>query len=92
MLESGTSYTVTNSRAHQDRPARASASSAARAEVATVAVRPWPDRDGDAETAGLDANPDLSPLSVTDEFGFGLGLCGYRRSRGRPAKIASGRS
>lgn len=26
--------------------------------------------------AGAEANPDLRPLSVTDEFGFGLAICG----------------
>ena len=40
------------------------------------AVRlPGPTAMGALKTAG-DVNRDLSPLSVTDEFGFGLGLCG----------------
>ena len=36
---------------------------------------PGPTAMGLLETAG-DVNSDLDPLSVTDEFGFGLGLCG----------------
>jgi hypothetical protein len=32
------------------------------------------------ETAG-DSNPDLDPLLVTDEFGFGLGLCGIGEAK-----------
>jgi hypothetical protein len=36
---------------------------------------PGPTAMGLLETAG-DLNPSLDPLSATDEFGFGLGLCG----------------
>ena len=73
VLESGTSYVTNSERIKTDPRARCfvggEGGSGDRVRLA------GPTAMGMLETAG-DANPDLSPLSVTDEFGFGLGLCG----------------
>jgi hypothetical protein len=72
-LESGTSYVTDSERIKTDRRARCfiggEGGSGDRVRLA------GPTAMGLLRTAGA-ANPDLKPLSVTDEFGFGLGLCG----------------
>lgn len=72
-LEPGASYVTNTEKIKTDRKAKCFIAGAGGS--GEVVKLPGPTALGLLETAG-DVNPDVDPLSVTDEFGFGLGLCG----------------
>ncbi len=71
-LEPGASYVTNTEKIKTDRRARCFTDG--EGGSGDVARLPGPTAMGLLETAG-DTNKDVNPLSVTDEFGFGLGLC-----------------
>ena len=86
VLEPGTSYVTSSERIKTDPKARCfvdgEGGSGDRVRLAGATAM------GVIETAG-DANRDLRPLSATDEFGFGLGLCGIGDVEARRSKFWS---
>ncbi|MEO8092905.1 MAG: DUF4430 domain-containing protein [bacterium] len=77
-LEPGASYVTNTEKVKTDRKAKCFI--AGEGGSGDKVKLPGPTAMGLLATAGA-VNPDVDPLSATDEFGFGLGLCGIGAAR-----------